>query len=72
MWIAANPPEVVMQSRPGIDIQVGHNRLIGLVARGLGIWPFDLDIRSLRPRNHPARNQTAIQSLRAECWLHQW
>ena len=43
-WIAANPPLVVMQSHPGIDIQVGHNRLIGLVRRNSGILPFKLGI----------------------------
>src|ERR1700723_3247041 len=43
-WIAANPPEAVMQSRPGIDIQVGHNRLIGLVGRNSGISLFDFGI----------------------------
>ena len=36
-WIAANPPADVMQSCPGIDIKVGHNRLIGPVVRYLGI-----------------------------------
>ena len=43
-WIAADPPEVVMQSRPGIDIQVGHNTLIGLVRRDSGMSSFDLGI----------------------------
>ena len=53
-WIAANPPLVVMQSHLGIDIQVGHNRLIGLVRRNSGILPFKLGItmRS-RPRACP-------------------
>jgi hypothetical protein len=43
-WIAANPPEVVMQSRPGIDIQVGHNRLMVLVRRNSGISSFDFGV----------------------------
>ena len=70
--IAADPPEAVMQPRPGIDIQVGHNRLVGLVGRNFGISPFDSGILSLKPRNHRARNQTAIQSPRAERWPRQW
>jgi hypothetical protein len=43
-WIAANPPAVVMQSRPGIDIHFGHNRLIALVPGNSGISPFDFGI----------------------------
>src|SRR5271156_2150048 len=46
-WTADNPPEVVIQSRPGIDMQVGHNKLIGLVGRNSGISPFDFGIFSL-------------------------
>jgi len=42
--MAANPPEVVMQSQPGMDMQVGHNRLIGLVGRNSGISSFDFGI----------------------------
>jgi hypothetical protein len=43
-WIAADAPEVVMQSRPGIDMQVGHNRLIGLVGGNAGVMPFNFGI----------------------------
>ena len=65
-WTAANLPEVVMQSRPGIDIQVGHNRLMGLVRKNFGISPFDSGICPVRPRNRRDRNQSAIQYLPAE------
>jgi|ERR1700722_596048 len=41
---ADNPPDVVTQSRPDIDIQVGRNKLIRLVGRNLGISTFSLDI----------------------------
>jgi hypothetical protein len=36
-----------MQSRPGIDIHVGHKRRIGLVGRNSGISLLDLDMSQL-------------------------
>jgi hypothetical protein len=59
-WIAANPPEVVMQSRPGIDMQVGNNRLMGVVRRDFGLSPLDFGIFSIGPRNDRTRNLTAV------------
>jgi len=49
-------PEVVMQSRPGIDMQVGNNRLMGVVRRDFGRSPLDFGIFSIGPRNDRTRN----------------
>lgn len=63
-WTAVTPPEAATQSRPGIDMQVGHNRLIGLVGRNSGVSSVDFGIFLTKTHNHLTRNPTPIRSLR--------